>query len=185
LIVVAAFVFLFMMTGSVLMPFKALITNSLSLLASLGVVTWLFQDGHLAGWLGFTAKPGVETTVVVLLIVFGFGLAIDYEVFLISRIKEEWDISGDSRLAVRRGLQYSGRIITSAALIIVVVFIGFAAGQLIMIKEVGLGLAFAVTLDATLVRLMLVPATMTILGKWNWWAPTPLRRLHERFGLRG
>jgi RND superfamily putative drug exporter len=174
---------LFAMTGSVLIPIKALIANGLSLAACLGVVTWLFQDGHLAGLIGFTPMPGIESYIVVLLLIFGFGLAMDYEVFLISRIKEGWDAGLDSDAAVRFGLQRSGRIITSAALIIIVVFAGFAAGQLIIVKEIGVGLAIAVALDATFVRMLLVPATMTVLGRWNWWAPKWLARLHTRFNL--
>jgi RND superfamily putative drug exporter len=107
----------------------------------------------------------------------------DYEVFLLSRIKEAWDQTGDNDRAVALGLQRSGRIVTSAALLIVIVFLGFAAGELLTIKEVGLGMAIAVVLDATVVRMLLVPATMKLMGRWNWWAPAPLRRLHDRFGL--
>jgi RND superfamily putative drug exporter len=168
------------MTGSLLIPLKALITNAVSLMACLGVVTWLFQDGHLAGLLGFTPLPGVESYIVVLLLIFGFGLAMDYEVFLISRIQEAWEGGLDSNSSVRDGLQRSGRIITSAALIIVVVFAGFATGKLILVKQIGLGLAVAVTLDATLVRMMLVPATMTVLGRWNWLSPNWLRTWRKR-----
>ena len=124
-----------------------------------------------------------ESYILVLLLIFGFGLAMDYEVFLISRIKESWDVNHDPHLSVSQGLQHSGRIITSAALIIVMVFLGFAAGRLVMIKEIGVGLALAVILDATLVRMLLVPATMSVLGKWNWWAPAPLARLHAKLGL--
>jgi RND superfamily putative drug exporter len=182
-VVLAAFVLLFLMTGSLMIPLKALVTNVLSLSATLGVITWVFQDGNLAGLLNFSPMAGIESYIVVLLLVFGFGLAMDYEVFLISRIKESWDATGDADLSVRAGLQHSGRIITSAALIIVMVFIGFGAGQLIIIKELGLGLAIAVTIDATLVRMLLVPATMTILGRWNWWAPAPLRKVHLFAGL--
>jgi RND superfamily putative drug exporter len=183
IVVVATFILLFLFTGSVLIPIKALISNALSLLACLGVVTWIFQGGHFAGLLGFTAVSGIESYILVLLLIFGFGLAMDYEVFLISRIKESWDSNLDPRLSVSEGLQHSGRIITSAALIIVMVFLGFAAGRLVVIKEIGLGLALAVALDATLVRMLLVPATMSVLGKWNWWAPRPLARLHKRLGL--
>ncbi|MDR1823771.1 MAG: MMPL family transporter [Bifidobacteriaceae bacterium] len=184
IVVLAAFVLLFLMTGSVVIPLKALVTNLLSLCASIGAVTWLFQKpGHFGDLLGFTPMAGIESYILVLLLVFGFGLAMDYEVFLISRIKESYDATGDSELAVRSGLQHSGRIITSAALIIMVVFFGFAAGKLVVIKEIGLGLAVTVAIDATLVRMLLVPATMTILGKWNWWAPGPLRRLHRWAGL--
>ncbi|MDR2454669.1 MAG: MMPL family transporter, partial [Bifidobacteriaceae bacterium] len=148
IICLAVFVLLFLFTGSVLIPLKALITNALSLLACLGVVTWVFQDGHLTSLLAFTAMSGIETYILVLLLIFGFGLAMDYEVFLVSRIKEEWDREADPEGSVRRGLQHSGRIITSAALIIVMVFLGFAAGDLVVIKEIGIGLAVAVTLDA-------------------------------------
>ncbi|MDR2348020.1 MAG: MMPL family transporter [Bifidobacteriaceae bacterium] len=184
IICLAVFILLFAFTGSVLIPLKALITNALSLLACLGVVTWVFQDGHLTSLLGFNAMSGIESYILVLLLIFGFGLAMDYEVFLISRIKEEWDADPDPQGSVRRGLQHSGRIITSAALIIVMVFLGFTAGDLVIIKEIGIGLAVAVTLDATLVRMLLVPATMTILGQWNWWAPKPLARLHAKLGLK-
>jgi RND superfamily putative drug exporter len=116
--------------------------------------------------------------------IFAFGLSMDYEVFLLSRIKEAWDATGDNDLAVARGLQRSGRIITSAALLIVVVFAGFAAGELLLVKQLGVGLAVAVIVDATIVRMLLVPATMTLMGRRNWWAPAPLRRIHDRFGLR-
>jgi putative drug exporter of the RND superfamily len=179
----ATLVLLFLMTGSVLMPIKALLTNALSIAASLGVLVWAFQDAHLAGVLGFTSPGGIETYVVALVVAFAFGLAMDYEVFLLSRIKEFVDAGLSNDEAVRRGLQRSGRIITSAAAIVVVVFAGFVAGKLLVIKEVGFALAVAVTVDATLVRLLLVPATMTLLGRWNWWAPRPLRWLHDRLGF--
>ena len=129
------------------------------------------------------SPDGVETYVVILVLAFGFGLAMDYEVFLLSRIKELVDRGVPNDEAVRLGLQRSARIITSAAAIIILVFLGFAAGHMLVIKEVGLGLAFAVLIDATLVRMFLVPATMTLLGDWNWWAPAPLHRLHERLGF--
>ena len=143
----------------------------------------VFQYGHLEGLLGFESTGGIETYVVALVIAFAFGLAMDYEVFLLARIKELYDSGLDNDAAVRVGMQRSGRIITSAAAIIVVVFAGFVFGDLLVIKEVGFALAFAVLLDATLVRLLLVPATMTLLGRWNWWAPAPMRRLHQRFAL--
>jgi RND superfamily putative drug exporter len=183
IVVLSTFVLLFLMTGSVLIPIKALLVNALSLTASIGVLVWVFQRGHFEGLLGFTSPNGVETYVVILIIAFGFGLAMDYEVFLLSRIKELVDRGVPNEEAVRLGLQRSARIITSAAAIVVLVFLGFAAGHMLVIKEVGLGLAFAVLLDATLVRMFLVPATMTLLGDWNWWAPKPLRRLHDRLGL--
>ena len=183
IVVVATLVLLFLMTGSVVIPVKALLTNVLSLSAALGVLVWVFQDGHLSDALGFTPVGGIETYVVALVVAFAFGLAMDYEVFLLSRIKELHDAGAPNDEAVRTGLQRSGRIITSAAAIIIVVFAGFVAGRLLVIKEVGFSLAVAVLVDATLVRLLLVPATMTLLGRFNWWAPAPLRRLYERLSI--
>lgn len=183
LVVLATFVLLFLMTGSLLVPFKTLIINGLSLAASLGILSWIFVDGNLEGLLDFTSTGGIETYVLVLIIAFGFGLAMDYEVFLLARIKEHVDAGDSNDVAVRKGLQRSGRIITSAAAVIIIVFIGFATGSMLVIKEVGIGLAIAVLLDATLVRMLLVPATMTLLGDWNWWAPAPLRRLYVRKGI--
>ena len=185
LVVLATFVLLFLMTGSVLVPLKALVMNVVSLGASLGVLVLIFQNGHLESLLGFTSTGAIESTIPPLVLAFGFGLAMDYEVFLLSRIKEEHDASGDNDVAVVRGLQRSGRIITSAALLVVIVFAGLIAGQLLVVKQTGVALAAAVAIDATLVRMLLVPATMTLLGEWNWWAPPPLRRLHARFGLEG
>jgi RND superfamily putative drug exporter len=183
LIGLATFVLLFLMTGSVVVPVKAIVMNVLSLGASFGALVWVFQDGHLSGLLGFDPPGMVDITVPVLIFVFAFGLSMDYEVFLLSRIKEAWDQTGDNDRAVALGLQRTGRIVTSAATLIVVVFLGFAAGELLTIKEVGLGMAIAVILDATVVRMLLVPATMKLMGRWNWWAPPPMRRLHQRFGL--
>jgi RND superfamily putative drug exporter len=183
LIALATFVLLFLMTGSVLIPVKAVLMNVLSLGSVFGALVWIFQDGHLAGLLGFHAFGAIELWVPVLVFVFAFGLSMDYEVFLLSRIKEAYDESGDTDHAVATGLQRSGRIITSAALAVMVVFLGFAAGHSLGIKEFGLALAIAVAVDATLVRCILVPATMTLLGRANWWAPPALRRVHRRFGL--
>lgn len=183
-VVLATFVLLFLMTGSVLVPIKALVMNIVSLGASLGVLVIVFQEGHLEGLLAFTSTGAIESTIPPLVLAFGFGLAMDYEVFLLSRIKEEHDRSQDNDTAVVRGLQRSGRIITSAALLVVIVFTGLVAGQLLVVKQTGVALATAVAIDATLVRMLLVPATMTLLGEWNWWAPRPLRRLHARFGLQ-
>lgn len=183
-VALATFVLLFLMTGSVLVPLKALVMNVVSLGASFGVLVWVFQEGHLESLLGFSSAGGIDTTIPALALAFAFGLSMDYEVFLLSRIKEFRDLGLDNDAAVLNGLQRSGRIITSAALIIVVVFAGFVAGDLLIIKQIGVALAVAVAVDATLVRMLLVPATMTLLGEWNWWAPQPLRRLHDRFGLR-
>ncbi len=183
IVALATLVLLFLMTGSVLIPIKALLTNVISLSASLGVLVWVFQDGHLSGLLGFEPTGGIETYVVALVIAFAFGLAMDYEVFLLSRIKELHDAGHENDESVRLGLQRSGRVITSAAAIIIAVFAGFVAGELLVIKEVGFSLAVAVLIDATLVRLLLVPATMTVLGNLNWWAPGPLRRLYQRIAI--
>lgn len=183
LVIGATFLLLFLMTGSLLVPLKTLLINALSLSASIGVLTWIFQDHHLEGLLRFDSLGGIETYVVVLIVSFGFGLAMDYEVFLLARIKELVDKGVPNNEAVRLGLQRSGRIITSAAAIVVLVFLGFAAGDVLVIKEVGVGLAFAVFLDATVVRMLLVPATMTLLGQWNWWAPKALRGLYRRMSI--
>jgi putative drug exporter of the RND superfamily len=183
-IALATFVLLFLMTGSVLIPIKALIMNTLSLGATFGALVWIFQDGNASGLLGFHAFGAIEAWVPIIVFVFAFGLSMDYEVFLLSRIKECYDECGDTNRAVATGLQRSGRIITSAAFLVIIVFLGFAAGQSLGIKEFGLALAIAVAVDATLVRCILVPATMTMLGRANWWAPAPLGRLYDRLGLR-
>ena len=183
IVVLATFVLLFLMTGSVVIPLKALLANAISLSAALGVLVWVFQDGHLSGLLDFISTGGVETYVLALVIAFAFGLAMDYEVFLLSRIKELHDAGVADDEAVRLGLQRSGRIITSAAAIIIVVFAGFVAGKMLVIKEVGFALAVAVLIDASLVRLLLVPATMTLLGRWNWWAPKFLTRIYDRLAI--
>jgi putative drug exporter of the RND superfamily len=184
LIALATFVLLFLMTGSVLIPVKALVMNTLSLGAVFGALVWIFQDGHLAGLLGFQSFGAIELWVPVVVFVFAFGLSMDYEVFLLSRIKEAYDDCGNTNDAVATGLQRSGRIITSAAFAVVIAFLGFAAGHSLGIKEFGVALATAVIIDATLVRCVLVPATMTLLGRANWWAPRVLRRIHGRLGLR-
>ena len=181
IIVVAVFVLLFCMTGSLVLPLKALVINSFSLVASLGATSWFFEGGHL----GLPQTPGLQTFIVACLAAFGFGLAMDYEVFLLARISEYWQAGHENDEAVARGLQRSGRIITSAAAIIIAVFLGFVSGEMIAIKQIGVGLAIMVAADATLVRLLLVPATMTVLGQWNWWAPRPLAGLHARLGRQG
>jgi RND superfamily putative drug exporter len=174
---------LFLMTGSVLVPIKALVMNTLSLGATFGALVWIFQQGHLSGVLGFESFGAIELWVPIVVFVFAFGLSMDYEVFLLSRIKECYAESGDSDDAVANGLQRSGRIITSAGILVMIVFVGFALGENLGIKEMGLALAIAVAIDVTVVRCLLVPATMTLLGDKNWWAPPLLRRLHNRFGL--
>jgi putative drug exporter of the RND superfamily len=183
LIAMTTFVLLFLMTGSVVIPIKALVMNTLSLGAVFGALVWVFQDGHLANLLGFQSFGAIEVWAPVIVFAFAFGLSMDYEVFLLSRIKECHDEGCDTNTAVAAGLQRSGRIITSAAFLVLIVFLGFATGQSLGIKEFGLAMAIAVAVDATLVRCILVPATMTLLGNANWWAPAPLRRLHQRLGL--
>jgi RND superfamily putative drug exporter len=183
LVAAATFVLLFLMTGSVVVPLKALLMNMLSLGASLGVLTLVFQDGWLSGLLGFSPTGGLEAWIPVLVFAFAFGLSMDYEVFLLSRIKELHEHGHPCRRAVERGVQRSGRIITSAGLLMVIVFAGFSTGDMLDIKEIGLALAVAVLVDATLVRMLLVPATMTLFGERNWWAPRWLKRLHARVGL--
>ncbi len=183
LVVLATLVLLFLMTGSVVIPIKALVMNVLSLGAALGVTVWIFEDGHLEGLLRFASTGALENTIPLLVLAFGFGLSMDYEVFLLSRIVELHEQGHDTRSAVTLGLQRSGRIITSAGLLMVIVFSGFAAGDLLIMKQMGVALVLAIVIDATLVRMLLVPATMSVLGSANWWAPAPLRRLHERWGI--
>jgi RND superfamily putative drug exporter len=183
LVVLGTFVLLFLMTGSLVVPLKALILNVVSLGAALGVLVLTFQDGHLQDLIGFSSVGAIEGLIPFLALAFGFGLSMDYEVFLLARIAELYQQGVPNDRAVALGLQRSGRIITSAALLIVIVFAGFAAGQLLIIKEIGVALVVAVILDATIVRMLLVPATMTLLGRWNWWAPAPLARWHARHGI--
>jgi trehalose monomycolate/heme transporter len=183
-IVAGMLVLLFLAFGSVVLPFKAVLMNMLSLSASFGAVVWIFQEGHLSGLLGFTSVGSVEATQPVLMFAIAFGLAMDYEVFLLSRIREEWDRSGDNTRAVALGLERTGRIITSAAALLIVVIGAFATSGVTFIKMIGVGVAVAILVDATVVRALLVPATMRLLGRVNWWAPAPLARLYARVGLR-
>jgi putative drug exporter of the RND superfamily len=175
---------LFLFTGSVLVPVKAVVLNLLSLTATFGAMVWGFQDGHLRGLLGgFQLTNTLELTTPILMFCIAFGLSMDYEVFLLSRIKEEYDRTGDNTSAVALGLERTGRLITSAALIVIVVLLALATSSNTMLKLLGVGLALAVAVDATLVRGALVPAFMRLAGEANWWAPGPLRRLHARVGL--
>ncbi|MEV4755864.1 MMPL family transporter [Micromonospora sp. NPDC049559] len=182
-VVLATLLLLFAFTGSVLLPVKAVLTNVLSLGAALGAVVWVFQQGHLAGLFGTVRLDYTNLTVPVLVAAIAFGLSVDYEVFLLSRIRERVRAGADPQRAVAEGLQRTGAIVTSAALLLAVVFAGFLIGGFAPIKQIGLGLVLAVALDATIVRMLLVPATMTLLGRYNWWAPSPLRRLHARLRL--
>jgi RND superfamily putative drug exporter len=160
---------------SVFVPLKATLMNILSLSASYGLLVWVFQDGNLSGVLNFEPLEGIDPTIPVILFAVVFGLSMDYEVFLLSRIQEEWRRTRDNRESVLHGIEHTGRIITSAALILIVVIGAFAAGDLVYVKQVGVGIAAAVALDVTLVRALLVPATMQLMGEWNWWAPGWLR----------
>ena len=176
-ILVSTYLVLLMLLRSVVLPAKAIIVNALSITASFGALVWIFQDGNLSALLGFSPLGFVETTLPVILFCVLFGLSMDYEVFLLSRMKEVYDRTHDNREAVARGMERSGRIVTSAALIVVVVAGSFAFADIVLIKALGLGVAIAVALDATIVRALLVPATMRLLGDWNWWLPAHLKRV--------
>src|SRR5829696_1365120 len=184
IIALVTFALLFVMTGSVVIPVKALVLNLLSLTAIYGAMVFIFQDGHLAGVLGFTPTGTIDTSMPVLLFCIAFGLSMDYEVFLLSRIKEEYDRTGDTVASVAAGLERSGRIVTTAAALLAIVFVAFATSQVSFLKLFGIGTALAILVDATLIRALLVPAFMRLAGQANWWAPAPLRRLHARVGLR-
>ena len=181
---VAIFILLFLMTGSLIVPFKAIILNIFSLSATFGALVWIFQEGHLQGLLGFQSVGSLDSTGPVLIFAIAFGLSMDYEVFLLSRIKELFDQTGDNRKAVALGLQRTGRLITSAALLQAMVVGAFGISKILQVQELSLGVALAIVMDATLVRMLLVPSMMNLLGKWNWWAPRPLRVLWQRIGLR-
>ena len=183
-IAVAIFVLLFFMTGSLIMPLKAIILNTLSLSATCGALVWMFQDGHLQNLLGFQAIGSLDSTQIILIFALAFSLSMDYEVFLLSRIREQFDSTGNNREAVARGLQRTGWLITSAALLLALVVGAFATSKIIFIQELGVGVALAVLMDATLVRGLLVPAMMSLLGAWNWWAPRPLRALWQHARLK-
>ena len=185
-IAVITFVLLFLLTGSVVLPLKALLLNVLSLSATFGALVWIFQDGHL-GAFGTTATGTLVATVPVLLFCIAFGLSMDYEVFLVSRIREYWLTSGrpsaDNDESVALGLARTGRVVTAAALVMSISFAALIAAHVSFMRMFGVGLTLAVLVDATLVRILLVPAFMHVLGRANWWAPKPMVRLHARFGI--
>jgi RND superfamily putative drug exporter len=183
-ILVTTYLVLLLLLRSVFLPLKALAMNSLSIVASFGALVWIFQDGNLSAVLGTRPLGFVETTQPVILFCVLFGLSMDYEVFLLTRMRESWDATGDNPAAVAHGLERSGRIVTSAALIVVVVAGSFAFADIVLIKALGLGIAIAVALDATVVRALLVPATMRLLGRWNWWLPAALDRRLPRLETR-
>lgn len=182
-IAIVTLLLVFLLTGSVVIPLQAVVLNALSLTAMFGAVVWVFQDGHLSGALGFTSPGSIETTLPVLMFCVAFGLSMDYGVFLLSRIKEEYERTGDHNEAVRHGLQRTGGLITAAAVILAVVMVAIGTSRVTNTKMLGLGIALAVLMDAMVVRSLLVPAIMRLTGRATWWAPAPLRRFHERFGL--
>ncbi|HJX45228.1 MAG TPA: MMPL family transporter [Geodermatophilus sp.] len=184
LVVGTTLVLLFLAFGSVVLPVKAVLMNVLSLGASFGALVWIFQDGNLSGVLDFTPTGFIEATQPILVLAIVFGLSMDYEVFLLSRIREQYDLTGDNTTAVAGGLQRTGGIITSAALLLLVVIGAFSLSGITFIKMIGVAMAIAIVVDATVVRLLLVPASMRLLGRANWWAPGPLRRLYARYGIR-
>ena len=176
-VILATLLILAVLLRSIVLPIKAVVMNTLSILASFGALVWIFQEGNLSALLGFAPLGFVETTIPVILFCVLFGLSMDYEVFLLTRMREIYDRTGDNAAAVAGGLERSGRIITSAALIVVVVAGSFVFAEIVLIKALGVGVAIAVALDATIVRALLVPATMRLFGKWNWWAPRWMERL--------
>jgi len=183
IVIVSTLTILFLMTGSVILPIKSLIMNFLNLSAVFGLLVLIFQDGRLEGFLGYSSSGAIEQTMPILLFAVAFGLSTDYAVFLLSRIKEARDNGASDSESVAIGLERTGRIVTAAALLFAVAMGAFATSQIIFIKENGVGTALAVLIDASIIRALLVPSLMELLGKWNWWAPAPLRRLHERYGI--
>ncbi|HEX4834133.1 MAG TPA: MMPL family transporter [Trebonia sp.] len=180
----ATFTLLFLAFGSVILPVKAVVMNFLSLSATFGVIVWIFQWGHLSGLLRFTPTGTIDPTMPILLLALVFGLSMDYEVFLLSRIREIYDETGDNNAAIAGGLQRTGGVITSLALLLIVVIGLFSASGIVFLKLLGVGMVVALVLDAAVVRTLLVPATMRLLGRANWWAPGPLGRLYARHGIR-
>lgn len=183
IVVLATLAILFLMTGSVVLPVKSLLMNLLNLSAVFGLLVLIFQDGRLESLLGYSSSGAIEQTMPILIFAVAFGLSTDYAVFLLSRIKEARDNGASDSEAVAIGLERTGRIVTAAALLFAVALAAFATSKIVFIKENGIGTALAVLIDASIIRALLVPSLMELLGRWNWWAPAPLRRLHERFGL--
>jgi RND superfamily putative drug exporter len=181
LVVLVTAVVLFLLLDSVLLPLKAVVMNLLSITASYGALVWIFQDGHLADWLGFTPGP-IHTATPLIMFCLVFGLSMDYEVFLLSRVREEYERTGDNARSVAEGLERTGRLITGAAAIMAAVFFGFGLSRSVIIQAVGIGIGVAVVVDATIVRALLVPAAMRLMGRWNWWRPTWLRLPDSRGG---
>ncbi len=180
-VIVITYIVLFLLTGSVVLPLKAVITNLFSISASFGAMVWIFQEGHLSGLLGFTPQS-IDPSIPVILFSIVFGMSMDYEVLLISRIQEEYRRTGDNQGGVATGLEKSGRLITGAAAIMCAVFLAFGMANIVIIKAIGIGLAVAIAIDASIVRTLIVPAVMRLLGRANWWAPRPLAAFHRWVG---
>ncbi|MEV8638239.1 MMPL family transporter [Streptosporangium sp. NPDC051023] len=183
LIVLVTFVMLFLMTGSLVAPLKTSLLNLVSLSVMFGVLVWVFQDGHLSGPLGFTSTGSLEPSIPILMFCVAYGLSMDYEIFLLARIKEEYERTGDPRDSVATGIARSAPLVTAAAVILALSFATYATSGVVFLKELGIGMALTVAVDATVIRAVLVPALMRLAGRANWWAPAPLRRLHHRIGL--
>jgi RND superfamily putative drug exporter len=183
ILALTTFVALFAMTGSVVLPIKALVMNMLTVVVAAGVLVLVFQDGNLGGLLDFRSDGGLEPSNLVLLFTLAFALSTDYGVFLFARIKEARDSGLPNREAIAVGLERTGRLITAAALLFCVAIGAFVTSHILFVKQLGFGTALAVALDASIIRALLVPALMALMGEWTWWAPAPLRRLHQRFGL--
>jgi RND superfamily putative drug exporter len=178
----ATFILVFLLTGSVILPIKAILLDVLSLCTALGIIAWVFQYRHVPGFVPLTAIGSVDATSAILIFTVAFGLSADYEFFLLSRVKEEYDATDDTSHSIAYGVQRTAGIITAAALLFVSVIGLFMTSKVTLLQQIGLGLAAAIIIDATFVRLILVAATMNILGKYNWWAPRPLKKLHEKIG---
>jgi hypothetical protein len=183
IVVAGTILMIFLMTGSIVLPVKALVMNVLTLSATFGLLKLLFQDGRLEGLLDYTSQGALEITQPILLFALAFGLSTDYGVFLLARIKEARDAGASDTDSVAMGLERTGRIVTAAAVLFAVAVGAFATSEIIFVKELGVGTALAVLIDASIIRALLVPSLMELLGRWNWWAPRPLRWLHERVGL--
>ncbi len=184
LVGVSTFVLLFLAFGSVVLPVKAIVMNVLSLSATFGVIVWIFQWGHLSRLLQFTSTGSIDPTMPILMLAIIFGLSMDYEVFLLSRIREVYDQTGDNNASIAAGLQRTGGVITSLAGLLIIVVAAFSASGITFIKLTGVGMIVALLVDASVVRVLLVPATMRLLGRANWWAPRPLRRFYARYGIK-
>jgi RND superfamily putative drug exporter len=180
-VLAVTYIVLFLLTGSVVLPLKAVLTNMFSISASFGAMVFIFQEGHLSHFLGFTPQS-IDPSIPVILFSIVFGMSMDYEVLLISRIQEEYKRTGDNQAGVAMGLEKSGRLITGAAAIMCAVFLAFGMADVVIIKAIGVGLSIAIAVDATIVRILIVPSVMRILGRANWWAPKRLAWLHSRIG---